>query len=64
MLKAGIGMILFGMLLGKHPIINMDWAAAKQDILRFLRPRDIPTLELWSRDFFAWRLEKLAEYCR
>lgn len=43
-------------------IATMDWQAAKQDVVRFLRPREAATLELWSHEFFLSRVEKLADY--
>ncbi len=49
-----------------HELINkinaMDWDEAKQDVARFLRPRELATLELWSKEFFMSRLAKLAGY--
>lgn len=42
-------------------ISAMDWNETKQDVARFLRPRELATLELWSKDFFLSRLEKLAD---
>jgi predicted nucleotidyltransferase component of viral defense system len=43
-------------------INSMDWKEARQDVARFLRPKELATLELWSKDFFLSRLEKLAGY--
>ena len=45
----------------KNKINDMDWESAK-DIARFLRPRELVTLDLWSREFFLSRLEKLQGY--
>jgi predicted nucleotidyltransferase component of viral defense system len=43
--------------------INMiDWAVAKRDVEKFLRPREMFSLEAWSKEFFISRLEKLNEY--
>jgi predicted nucleotidyltransferase component of viral defense system len=39
---------------------DMDWDVAKEDVTRFLRSRELATLDLWSKDFFLSRLEKLA----
>lgn len=44
----------------KTKIIQTDWQAAKQDVARFLKPRELTTLELWSKEFFLSRLEKLS----
>jgi hypothetical protein len=46
----------------KEKIITMSWDDAKKDVARFLRPRELATLDLWSQDFFLSRLEKLSEY--
>ncbi len=46
----------------KQKIISLDWNAAKQDVARFLKAKELPTLELWSTDFFLSRLEKLEHY--
>ena len=44
--------------------INLiDWKATKGDVARFLRARELATLELWSTDFFLSRVEKLRNYC-
>lgn len=40
----------------------IDWQLAKQDVMRFLRPRELETLKLWSKDFFMAYLEKLTAY--
>jgi predicted nucleotidyltransferase component of viral defense system len=40
-------------------IKSIDWAKAKMDIQRFLRPVDVKTLDLWSADFFLANLRKL-----
>ncbi|HLX54601.1 MAG TPA: nucleotidyl transferase AbiEii/AbiGii toxin family protein [Aquella sp.] len=43
-------------------ISNIDWDAAKQDIARFLRPQQLPAIQLWNTEFFLSRVEKFAEY--
>ncbi len=43
-------------------ICHIDWQHGKQDIARFLRPRELASLELWSKDFFISRVEKLKHY--
>lgn len=43
-------------------INSVDWNAAKQDVAKFLKPKETETLSLWSVDFFQSRLEKLASY--
>jgi hypothetical protein len=46
----------------KIKITTIDWRVAKQDVAKFLRPREMTTLDLWSEDFFLSRLEKLSSY--
>jgi hypothetical protein len=46
----------------RKKIHNMNWEDAKKDIARFLRPRELATLELWSEKFFLSRVDKLAGY--
>ena len=46
----------------REKIRSMNWEDAKKDIARFLRPRELSTLELWSEKFFLSRVDKLAEY--
>lgn len=46
----------------KNKIEQINWEEAKQDVLRFLKPRALPSLELWSRNFFLDRLEKFKSY--
>jgi predicted nucleotidyltransferase component of viral defense system len=46
----------------KKKISHIDWKAAKQDVARFLRPRELSTLALWSKEFFLSRLDKLSVY--
>lgn len=46
----------------KNKIETTDWNDAKNDIVRFLKPKDIKTIEFWSEDFFLERLKKLEKY--
>lgn len=46
----------------KIKINSINWDDAKKDIARFLRPRDLPSLDVWSKEFFVSRVEKLSEY--
>ncbi len=46
----------------REKILSLDWKAAKDDIARFLRPVALPTLDLWSKDFFLDRLQKMEDY--
>lgn len=40
-------------------IIATDWDDAKKDIARFLKQRELMSLDLWSEEFFLSRLDKL-----
>ncbi len=42
-----------------NTIDSIDWNAAKKDVARFLRARERETINLWSKDFFLSRVEKL-----
>ncbi len=43
-------------------IESIDWEEAKKDVARFLRPAALKSLEVWSREFFLDRVEKLKDY--
>lgn len=45
-------------------INRINWNDAKKDVARFLRPRELPTLELWSNEFFQSRVQKLSNVLR
>lgn len=45
----------------QRKIDQVDWGKAKLDLVRFLKPRDQKSLEIWSAPFFQNRIEKLAE---
>ncbi len=36
-----------------------DWPHARDDVRRFLKPAELPSLELWGRNFFLAQAEKL-----
>jgi hypothetical protein len=36
-----------------------DWKQAREDIRRFVKPNELPSLDLWSREFFLAQCEKL-----
>ncbi|MCC5790744.1 MAG: nucleotidyl transferase AbiEii/AbiGii toxin family protein [Opitutales bacterium] len=40
-------------------IETLDVKKARDDVRRFLRPNEIPSLELWTRDFFLLQCQKL-----
>ena len=37
----------------------LDWNRAREDVRRFLKPRELPTLDLWTPEFFLAQCEKL-----
>lgn len=43
-------------------IRSVDWNQAKNDVGRFLKPREQENLILWNGDFFTDRLEKMRNY--
>lgn len=40
----------------------IDWAEAKKDVAKFLRPAALKSLEIWSREFFLDKVQKLESY--
>ena len=36
-----------------------DWPQAREDVRRFLKPGELPSLELWGKEFFLAQAEKL-----
>jgi predicted nucleotidyltransferase component of viral defense system len=42
-------------------IEEIDWGQARRDVQRFVRPSELPSLELWTREFFKERSARLAE---
>jgi hypothetical protein len=40
-------------------IDSTDWRQAREDVRRFLKPHDLPSLDLWTREFFSAQAEKL-----
>lgn len=41
-------------------IESTDWKHARQDVRRFVKPNELPSLDLWSREFFLIQANKLA----
>jgi predicted nucleotidyltransferase component of viral defense system len=39
----------------------VDWAAAREDVRRFVKASEYPSLELWSRELFLSRLDRIRE---
>jgi len=40
-------------------IESLDWRQAREDIRRFVKPVEQPSLELWSREYFLAQCQKL-----
>ncbi len=43
-------------------VSKIDWNKAQSDIVRFIKPKDISSVKLWSTDFFLDRIRKMSEY--
>ena len=43
-------------------IRSLNWEEAKNDVSRFLKPRDLATLDLWGANFFLDRVQKMRGY--
>ena len=43
----------------RQKIEAADWAGTRNDVRRFLKPQELPSLELWSREFFLSQCDKL-----
>lgn len=43
-------------------IKTINWTEAKNEVRRFLKPRESQTIELWNEHFFMDRLQKLRTY--
>jgi predicted nucleotidyltransferase component of viral defense system len=41
-------------------IAEADWMQARRDVQRFVKPHELPSLELWTRDYFLQQCDKLA----
>jgi hypothetical protein len=42
-------------------IAEHDWMQARRDVQRFIKPHELPSLELWSRDYFLRLCAKLSD---
>lgn len=40
-------------------IKTIDWKQASMDVMRFVKPYELPSLDLWSTEFFLQQCEKL-----
>lgn len=43
-------------------ISNINWDEARRDVIRFLKPADLPAVRVWGCEYFCDRLQKLGEY--
>ena len=41
-------------------IIEHDWNQARREMRRFVNPHELPSLDLWSRDYFLRQCDELA----
>jgi predicted nucleotidyltransferase component of viral defense system len=40
-------------------IVEHDWMQARRDVQRFVKPHELPSLELWTREYFLQQCAKL-----
>ncbi|GAH09511.1 unnamed protein product, partial [marine sediment metagenome] len=43
----------------RNKIKGINWDEAKNDVQRFLKPNELKSLELWTKDFFLTKLGNL-----
>ncbi len=43
----------------RNKIKGINWDEAKNDVQRFLKPNELKSLELWTKDFFLTKLDNL-----
>lgn len=43
----------------RQKIESIDWKSARQDVQRFIKPHELPSLGLWGTDFFTAQCKKL-----
>lgn len=46
----------------KKRIDEINWNDAKKDIKRFIKPHELPSIELWSAEYFNDVLNKIRQY--
>lgn len=46
----------------EEKVNNIDWQAAKNDVINFIKPREIQSVELWDNEFFEHFVKRLADY--
>jgi hypothetical protein len=45
-------------------INHTQWRKQKEDVIRFLKTADLPSLELWKTDFFLQQVERMEGYLK
>jgi len=45
----------------RSKIAEIDWMQARRDVQRFVKPHELPSLELWTREYFLQQCAKLNE---
>jgi predicted nucleotidyltransferase component of viral defense system len=43
----------------RDKITSIDWKATKEDVRRFVKTKELPSVDLWSKDLFHTQLEKM-----
>jgi hypothetical protein len=43
----------------EEKIVSLDWKLASEDVQRFIRSSEQPTLSLWSKELFLGQLKKI-----
>jgi hypothetical protein len=46
----------------RKKVSDIDWKKAAEDVRRFLKPHELPSLDLWGKDFFDSRIDKMEQY--
>jgi hypothetical protein len=42
-------------------IVEHDWMQARRDVQRFVNSHELPSLELWTSEFFLQQCTRLSE---
>lgn len=43
----------------RDAIENIDWKKPRMDVQRFMKPNELPSLELWTKDYFLKQCQKI-----
>ena len=46
----------------QHKIVSLDWNQAKDDVRRFIRAEEQPSIDLWCQELFLGQLKKMAKW--